>query len=72
MDDLNDKMKERWENRRKKSYNWTKLLIMLGALVAILWGMTQLNKTSDKVNWTDSAEKVETPAVHESGGEQNP
>ena len=72
MDDLNDKMKERWEQRRKKSYNWTKLLIMVAALIAILWGMTQLNKAGDKVNWTDSAEQVEAPASEEPQGDQNP
>jgi hypothetical protein len=62
MNDLNDKMKERWHQRRRKSYNWTKLLIMVAALIAILWGMGELNKSNDKVNWTSSPETIETPA----------
>ncbi|MDD2331627.1 MAG: hypothetical protein PHI68_03120 [Candidatus Cloacimonetes bacterium] len=41
MDDLREKMKERWSQRRKKSMNWSKLLLMFGALIAILFLMKQ-------------------------------
>ena len=42
MKDINDKLRERWQDRRKKSFNWTKILIMLAALIAILYVMSQL------------------------------
>lgn len=58
MNDLNDKMKERWHTRRRKSYNWTKLILMVLVLVAILWGMGQLNKVNDKLNWSTTPETV--------------
>lgn len=70
MNDLNDKVKERWHQRRRKSYNWTKLMIMVAALAAILWGMSELNKSSEKVNWTSSPETIETPT--EPAPEQTP
>ncbi len=48
MEDLNDKMRERWGDRRKKNSNWPKLIIMVLILVAIFIAMDQLNKASQK------------------------
>ena len=50
MDDMQDKMKERWQDRRKKSYNWRKLAIMLIAVVAIFWTMNRLQNKGSIVN----------------------
>ncbi len=49
MDDFEDKMKERWRERRKKAYNWPKLLIMLFVLVAIFYAMGRLQTTKNVV-----------------------
>jgi len=49
MDDFDDKMKERWHERRKKAYNWPKLLIMLFVLVAIFYAMGRLQTTKNVV-----------------------
>lgn len=46
MNDMNDKIRERWQDRRRKGYNWTKLLVMLAVLVAIIFAMNRLNKTA--------------------------
>lgn len=60
MDEMNDKLKERWQQRRKKSHNWTKLIIMVAALVGILWAMGEMQKSTDKLNWTSTPEIVDT------------
>jgi hypothetical protein len=49
MDDFEDKMKERWRERRKKAYNWPKLLIMLFVLVAIFYAMGRMQTTKNVV-----------------------
>ncbi|MDZ4182101.1 MAG: hypothetical protein U1B83_04425 [Candidatus Cloacimonadaceae bacterium] len=46
MNDMNDKIRERWQDRRRKGYNWTKLLVMLAVLVGIIFAMNRLNKTA--------------------------
>lgn len=43
MNDLNDKLRERWQDRRKKGYNWTKLLVMVAILLGIILAMNKLN-----------------------------
>jgi hypothetical protein len=42
MTDFEDKVKDRWKERRKKAYNWPKILIMLFVLVAIFYAMNRL------------------------------
>lgn len=49
MDDFEDKMKERWRERRKKAYNWPKLLVMLFVLVAIFYAMGRMQTTKNVV-----------------------
>ncbi|CAO80498.1 hypothetical protein [Candidatus Cloacimonas acidaminovorans] len=49
MNDLNDKMKERWKDKRKKAYNWPKLIIMVLALIIILYLMNHLGNTKNVV-----------------------
>ncbi|MDY0151667.1 MAG: hypothetical protein RBS43_05290 [Candidatus Cloacimonas sp.] len=60
MDNYDDKMKERWRDRRKKSYNWSKLLIMVLALVAILYFMSRPYKTTTIVNNPVTTDSVNT------------
>jgi len=49
MNDLNDKMKERWKDKRKKAYNWPRLIIMVLALIIILYLMNHLGNTKNVV-----------------------
>ncbi len=58
MDDFEDKMKERWKERRKKAFNWPKLIIMTLALIVILYLMNHLGETNRIVN--PSASTVDT------------
>ena len=44
MSDLNEEIEERWRTRRKKSYNWPKLIAMIAVLVALIYGMGMLQK----------------------------
>ncbi len=49
MNDFNDKMKERWKEKRKKTYNWPRLIIMVLALIIILYLMNHLGNTKNVV-----------------------
>ena len=49
MNDFNDKMKERWKDKRKKAYNWPRLIIMVLALIIILYLMNHLVNTKNVV-----------------------
>ncbi|HNT52159.1 MAG TPA: hypothetical protein PKH19_02060 [Candidatus Syntrophosphaera sp.] len=44
MPDYQDKYRERWQDRRKKGYNWKKLAIMVLALVGLLILMNRLGR----------------------------
>lgn len=59
MDDFNDKMNDRWQEKRKKAYNWPKLIIMVIALIAILYVMNHLGN-SKRVTVTPSASVTDT------------
>lgn len=54
---MNDKLRERWQDRRKKSFNWTRILIMLGALIAIIVVMSKLS-TIDNIDMKNSEAAV--------------
>ena len=54
-------MKDRWQDRRRKSFNWTKVIIMLAALVAILYVMSRLS-TIDNINWQNNETATEAQA----------
>ena len=60
MDDFNDKMNDRWKEKRKKAYNWPRLIIMILALIAILYIMNHLGNTKNVVQ-TPSATVTDTP-----------
>lgn len=68
MEDMNDRVKERWEQRRKRANNWPRLLIMLIILIAIIVGINMLNKAADRmrpsqVEYRDSTAVDSTQAV---------
>jgi hypothetical protein len=50
MNDFDDKMKERWQQHRKKAYNWPKLLLMVLAVVAIFYVMNRSPQVGELVN----------------------
>ncbi len=58
---MQDRMKERWQEKRKKSYNWPKLIIMILALVAIFYAMNRLGDTSNVIS-TPAASVVDSLA----------
>lgn len=66
MEDMNDRMRDRWQDRRKKGSNWPKLIGMVLLLVAILVAMNLLNKASQK-----STNAVETTNITEQDSTQN-
>ncbi|MCK9556569.1 MAG: hypothetical protein PHQ78_02635 [Candidatus Cloacimonetes bacterium] len=76
MNDLNDKIEERWRSRRKKGYNWPRLIVMLLVLVALIYAMTVLKRMGGNQQMIMSAERdsVETglDMPEPSGMEQNP
>lgn len=47
MADTEDKQRERWQDKRKKSYDWKRMVIMVLALVAIFIVINKLNKVGD-------------------------
>ncbi|MDD2228011.1 MAG: hypothetical protein PHY48_01205 [Candidatus Cloacimonetes bacterium] len=68
MEDFEDKMKERWQQRRKKAYNWQRLLLMILVVVAIFYTMARLQNTGNIVTKpaasvvdTLAADKVQNP-----------
>ncbi|MDP2173851.1 MAG: hypothetical protein Q8M98_01275 [Candidatus Cloacimonadaceae bacterium] len=65
MNDMNDKIRERWQERRKKGYNWSRLIIMLAILVAIMFAINRLSKTG-KTFSTSGIEIVDSIAVFDS------
>lgn len=47
MNDLNDKIEERWSSRRKKGYNWPRLIVMLLILIAIWYSLGVLKRMGE-------------------------
>lgn len=76
MSDLNDKIEERWRSRRKKGYNWPRLIVMLLILIALIYSMSMLKRMGGNQGMIMSAERdsVETGSdMPEPGGsEQSP
>lgn len=62
MSDLNEEIEDRWQQRRKKSYNWPKLIGMIAVLVALIYGMGMLQKMG-KSTAEPSAEVQDTTMV---------
>ncbi|MCB5270919.1 MAG: hypothetical protein LHW56_03630 [Candidatus Cloacimonetes bacterium] len=62
MSDLNEEIEERWRTRRKKSYNWPKLVGMIAVLAALIYGMGMLQKMGNSTA-VPSAEVQDTTTV---------
>ena len=63
MTDVDEKYRERWQDKRKKTYDWKRLVIMVLALIAILYALHRL----------DNVGKSDEPKVEfvDTGSEQN-
>ncbi|MBW6513457.1 MAG: hypothetical protein K0B87_01740 [Candidatus Syntrophosphaera sp.] len=68
MTEIQDKYRERWQDRRKKSYNWKKLLIMILILVALIILINQLNRIGTMQAAPD-AEYIEPENAEQPSGE---
>ncbi len=60
MKDFNEAAEEKWRKRRKKGYNWPKLIVMVVLLVAILYVMSILQRSGNVV--TEPMAEVQTEA----------
>lgn len=47
MADIKRKLDDRWNNKRKSSFNWIRVIVMLLILIAILVVMNKLNQASN-------------------------
>ncbi|HOZ01120.1 MAG TPA: hypothetical protein PLG20_04840 [Candidatus Syntrophosphaera sp.] len=74
MTDLDDKYRERLNERRKSAYNWKRLIIMGLALLAILIAINRLNKVGTGAR-QPAAEYIDSTATAQppqQGLPQNP
>jgi len=58
--DFNEAAEEKWRKRRKKGYNWPKLIVMVVLLAAILYVMSVLQRSGNVV--TEPMAEVQTEA----------
>ena len=58
MKDFNEAAEEKWRKRRKKGYNWPKLIVMIVLLVAIFYVMSVLQRSGNVV--TEPMAEVQT------------
>jgi hypothetical protein len=72
VNDLNDKITERWQTRRKKGTNWPRLIIMVLVLAAILYAMGILHKSANVVGNVPSASTQDSSRVEIPAAEQTP
>jgi len=61
--DLNERIEERWRQRRKKGYNWPRLIVMLIILVAIIYGMGILQRMGN-ISSQPTAEIIDSTEVN--------
>jgi uncharacterized membrane protein SpoIIM required for sporulation len=59
MNEFNKKIRERWQQKRSKAMNWTSLLIKILILVAILFVINKLSKSSN-IDWSKVKAKQDT------------
>lgn len=62
MGDIKRKLDDRWQNKRKRSFNWVRVIIMLLVLVAILVIMNKLNQT-ESIKWGEQTPRYQTAPV---------
>lgn len=66
MSDMNDRLRERWDTRRKKSSSWTRMIVMVIILAALLVGINLLNNAASRMS-KPQAEFIDTTAVDTTG-----
>jgi uncharacterized membrane protein SpoIIM required for sporulation len=59
MNEFNKKIRERWQQKRSKAMNWTSLLIKILILVAILFVINKLSKSSN-IDWSKVKARQDT------------
>lgn len=64
MKDMNDQIEDRWRSRRKKGYNWPKLIAMVLILVALWYTSVTLKRMGDNQTMimTEETDSLSTPA----------
>ncbi|HQB98325.1 MAG: hypothetical protein RBQ67_04155 [Candidatus Cloacimonadaceae bacterium] len=64
MKDMNDQIEDRWRSRRKKGYNWPKLIAMVLILVALWYASVTLKRMGDNQTMimTEETDSLSTPA----------
>ncbi|MCB5247733.1 MAG: hypothetical protein PHD87_00270 [Candidatus Cloacimonetes bacterium] len=73
MTDIEEKYRERWQDKRKKTYDWKRLVIMILATFAIFILIDRLNKVGQsqapatEFTAPDSAAAPQTPNLPEPG-----
>jgi len=62
--DMNDQIEDRWRSRRKKGYNWPKLIAMVLILVALWYASVTLKRMGDNQTMimTEETDSLSTPA----------
>jgi len=66
MNDMQERVRERWEQRRKKSNNWVRLIIMVIILVGLLVGINMLNNAASRMS-KPQAEFIDSTGVDSTG-----
>ena len=59
MEEFNKKLRERWQQKRKKASNWTGLLIKVLILFALLSIISHISK-SKNIDWSRIKTKPDT------------
>jgi len=59
MKNFNEKIRERWQQKRSKALNWTGLLIKLAILIALVFVINKLTK-SKNIDWSKIKTKADT------------
>lgn len=65
MDNMNNRIRELMDSRRRKQNNWPRLIIMVIILVAIIVGMTMLNKAAEQGGLFQGAVYQDSTAVQD-------
>lgn len=66
MNDMQDRIKERWERRKQKSNSWTRLIVMVIILVALIAGINFLNNAASRMS-KPQAQFIDSTAVDSTG-----
>lgn len=66
MSDMNNRIRELMDSRRKKQSNWPRLVIMVIILIALIVGISMLNKAAEQGGLFQGAVYQDSTAVHDS------